>query len=349
MGQKNKSSRTNRRSALNPFCSFLKFPIHFFDHPIVSFIEAKYGNGGVGQFIKLSIHLVSQMKSEDGPIKSELSMNRWCTMLGFKRKGLVKFLDHLQNERHLNWESKGDVLLIEMPKLREVFDLTVPSRKSKKISEGPREEEIDPQETLVEEKEVTEVPSSSSDKSLLEQIKSVISEGNEDLPEKLKKTAFRYVGKNGPQPGLYERVEEFVGHQFRKSSESRNYGGDILARIKVGIKDGEKAYRDNEIEKKREEKRQLANSSPHKSDFLDLNRAITARDWDEIEVGEVNKFISALKAHFNDDEYVHKQFGYVLNARAAITERKKQKSLATGSTRTSRPVDDEDDDEVTAH
>lgn len=91
------------------------------DDKIVS-IRGEFGIWGVGAYWTLLERVAEQMKDEDSPPTAHLIVSELCSFLGCKRNKLVSFLDHSQNIRGMNRELNGNVLIITIPKMRELAD-----------------------------------------------------------------------------------------------------------------------------------------------------------------------------------------------------------------------------------
>ncbi|MGE3683028.1 MAG: hypothetical protein AB7G93_14990 [Bdellovibrionales bacterium] len=237
-----------------PIYDWVRLSVNISDDPLVNFIESEMKVEGFGRFIKLSIQLISQMRSEHGPIVSELSLNTWCWLLGCKKKGLIKFLDHLQNEGHLFWEQNGNIVRIEMPKLREVFDLSLLPRTGRSAKRRPREEEIiilegeadverkDNNQGNVETKIQTETGSSFLTDKDFDRLKSALAKSGKEAIQPTASAVESIFSRIGKSESAFSEVQSLISKQFGTSDKSRHLGNAVLAEATKAYREGIKNH-----------------------------------------------------------------------------------------------------------
>lgn len=300
---------TNLRS--DPLYRWAKLPVDLPDDPIVNVIEAEFGTEGFGRFIKLSLQLISQMKFEYRPIVSELAVSRWCSLLGCKKKGLIQFLDYLQNRGYLLWEQNGNIIRIEMPKLAEVFDLSMPSAKLKKTNGVSRQEKTIPDKNLEEEKTETAVEVdvsflSNEDHDRLKQAMSKSGRESIEATAKVVRSIFSRIGAN---EDAFSKVQLLIKNQFRKNDNSKQLGDSVLSEAKTAYREGADSYKirmqkkkDKEVEGARIQKMK---NCPNRTDEVCksvLLRLADHLDLYEFTKEELNHFIKKNTEHWGPEK-----------------------------------------------
>ncbi|MGV7222692.1 MAG: hypothetical protein ACQ9MH_14335 [Nitrospinales bacterium] len=84
-------------------------------------LEDKFGMAGYARWWKI-LEKIGKVYGETEDFSASFPLMYWQTYLKCKRNKLISFLDHLQNEGKMFYETNGNVLKISYPKFKEVKD-----------------------------------------------------------------------------------------------------------------------------------------------------------------------------------------------------------------------------------